>query len=102
MGVSGSCQVSVGVSDEKPEIEFDGDAVRVRERREFYLANRKRTARKIGAVLLKVVRNKRPIFFAGIIVLNCLIEVSHHLIKIVLLEIVIERPDKILGFRLSD
>src|SRR5437764_9432920 len=99
MRATGSCHISVGIPDEQPNVEFDQDAVRIRQRSEFHTANRKRTAWKIGAVLLKVVSNKRPIFCAEVIVLTCLIEMSHYFIKIILLQIVIERPDKILGFR---
>src|SRR5947199_1839615 len=102
MRATRSCHVSVGISNEKPEVEFDRDGVRIRQRSEVHLANRKRTAGKIGAVLFQVVNNKRPISCAEVIVLNCLIEMSHDFIKIILLEIVIKRPDKILAFRLSD
>src|SRR5437762_2841741 len=102
MGATGSRRISIGTSDEKLDIEFDRDAVRVRHRLEFDFANRKRTAREIGAVLSKVVSNERLILRAESIVLNCLIEVSHDFSKIISLEIPVERRDKTFGFRLSD
>ncbi len=102
MGPTGSCDIAIGIPDEKLDIEFDRDAVRIRQRLEFDFANRKRTARIIGAVLPKVVSDERLILRAVSVVLNCLIEVSHHFSKIISLEIPIERPDKTFGFRLSD
>jgi hypothetical protein len=102
MGPTGSCDIAIRTPDEKLDIEFDRDAVRVRQRVEFDFANQKGTARIIDAVLSEVVSNERLILRAVSVVLNCLIEVSHHFSKIISLEIPIERPDKTFGFRLSD
>ena len=102
VGAAGHCGVSIRISQERSEIEIDGHAVRLRQRLEFDCANGKGAHRIIDAVLSKLAGDERPFLRPRRVVLNCLIEVSHHFIKIISFEIVIERPDKTFGFLLRD
>ena len=102
MGVAGPGGISFWISQERVQIEIHRDAVRLRRRLEFDCGNGKGAGRIIDEVLSKLIRNERLLLEADRVELNRLIEVSHHFIKIISLKIGIERPDKILGFLLSD
>src|SRR2546423_13333547 len=102
VGAAGHCGVFIRISEERSKIEIHSYAIRLGRRLEFYRGNGQGAHRVVGAVLSKLVRNERAFLWTGRIVLNGLIEVSHHFIKIIALEIAIERADKTFRFRLSD